>query len=130
MQINLLVSTLVTLALILVTSPTYAENAPWDTRDQYLAAWAGTALLSDWGTTRNMSHRYREGYYEANPLVSGNRHPTTCQVDLHFLIAIPVIYLVADYLSPDDRKSFIATVAVIETVIVANNLHIGLHFDF
>jgi hypothetical protein len=75
-----------------------------------------------------MTQRYGEGYYEINPTLGQN--PSQRAVDLHFLIAIPVIYIIADNLSDERRTLWLKTVTLIEAGVSLNNLRIGLHWRF
>jgi hypothetical protein len=111
---------------VLLTSATvHAE--PWTTEERAWGAVAGTLLLADWATTRYGSRHWNEGYHETNPLMG--RHPHQDRVDLHFLIAIPAIYLFADYI-PAYRREFLMVVTAVELGYVANNLRIGWQIKF
>ena len=82
----------------------------------------------DYATTRDMTHRYNEGYYEKfNPLLG--RHPSTGQVDLYFVTAGLATWLIADNLD-EYRKPFLQAVSALELVCVGNNLRIGLRVRF
>ena len=84
-------------------------------------------MLADWSTTQNMTHRYNESYYERNPLLGP--HPTSAQVNLHFLIAIPLLFLAADQF-PAYRIEILQVTSAVELIAVGNNLRLGLHFGF
>jgi hypothetical protein len=104
----------------------FAERE-WNNEEKAWGAVAGTLLLSDWSTSINLTRRYNEGYYERNPILGNN--PTTQQMNLHFLIGIPVIFLAADYF-PEYRKRILIITSLIELTATTNNLGIGLHFDY
>jgi len=104
-----------------------AETREWSDNEKSWSAVDGVLLLSDWATTHNMTHRYNEGYYEHNPILGS--HPTAAQLNLHFLVAVPLIYLAADQV-PEYRKEILEAVGAVELIVVANNLRIGLHFQF
>ena len=89
---------------------------------------ANVAMLGDWATTRNMSRRYAEGYYERNPLLG--RHPTTQAVDLHFATWMIANYFAADYFQGRNRTLYLKVVTGIESALVINNLSIGLRLEF
>jgi len=42
---------------------------------------------------------------------------------------VPLIYLAADQV-PEYRKEILEAVGAVELIVVANNLRIGLHFQF
>jgi hypothetical protein len=115
------------LILLMLSSSIMAETREWSDNEKSWAAVDGALLLSDWATTHNMTHRYNEGYYENNPILGS--HPTAAQLNLHFLVAVPLIYLVADQV-PEYRKEILEAVGAVELIAVANNLRIGLHFQF
>jgi hypothetical protein len=75
-----------------------------------------------------MTQRYGEGYWERNPILG--QTPSAQRVDLHFLICIPAIYIVADYLPEEDRVKWLKTVTAVEAVVSTNNLRIGLRWGF
>jgi hypothetical protein len=121
-----------TLCLVLVTLllPQYcwAESEPWSDSSRFWAATSALALANDWMTTRDLTQRYQEGYYELNPILGQN--PSTQRVDLHFLICIPAIYLYADYLPDEDRVKWLKIVTAVEAVVSGNNLRLGLRWRF
>ena len=115
------------LVCLLLSSVAHAESREWSSEEKLWGATAGVLLLSDWATTNNMTHRYNQGYYERNPLLGP--HPTAAQVNLHFLIATPLIYLATDQI-PEYRKEILQAVSAVELIAVGNNLRLGLHFQF
>jgi hypothetical protein len=76
--------------LLTISISIQAEPNNWTDKEKIWGATAGALLLADWSTTQNMTHRYNESYYERNPLLGP--HPTSAQVNLHFLIAIPLLF--------------------------------------
>ena len=118
---------LTVLLMLLFSLQAQAETREWTDEEQAWGAVTGTLLMADWSTTRNMTHRYNEGYYERNPVLG--RHPTSNQISLHFLIAAPVIFLAADQF-PEYRKTILQATSLVELVVVSNNLRLGLHFQF
>jgi hypothetical protein len=117
---------LITVAL-LVSLNTYADSRAWTEEEKRWGATAGALLVADWATTRNMTYRYNEGYYEQNPLLG--RRPSTDAVNLYFLAVTPAVFLAADYFS-DYRKEILQATSLIELIMVGNNLRIGLKFQF
>jgi hypothetical protein len=116
-----------TVILFLFFNIASAEPREWTNNEKVWGATAGVLLLGDWATTRNMTHRYNEGYYERNPLLG--TQPTANRVNLYFLTVTPVVFLAADYFG-DYRKEILQATSVIELIMVGNNLRIGLHFQF
>jgi hypothetical protein len=118
---------LIAVLFLLASAPSLADTREWTTEEQVWGTTAGVLLLSDWATTRDMTHRYAENYREINPLLGA--HPSAARVNLHFLIAIPVVYLLADQM-PEHRKEILQAVSAVELFTVGNNLRIGLRFRF
>jgi len=114
--------------LTLLTQPCLADSDAWSDRSRFWAATSALALANDWATTRDMTQRYGEGYYETNPTLGAN--PSQQAVDLHFAIAVPLIYIIADNLSDERRTLWLKTVTLIEAGVSLNNLRIGLHWRF
>ena len=122
----MLIKYLIVLMLFLPTA-SWAETRPWTSEERAWGYAAGAVLVADWLTTRDMTKRYNEGYYEMNPLLG--RNPTTAQVNRHFAIGIPLTFLIAHYLD-EYRKPYLMGVTVIEAIIVGNNLSIGLRVRY
>lgn len=104
-----------------------ASAREWTEEEKLWALAATVATVGDWATTRNMTRRYNEGYYEHNPILGKN--PTTGQVDRYFAISIPLIFLVANELD-DYRKPWLIGITALEAAMVGHNLHIGLKLQF
>ena len=105
-----------------------AETAPWTEEEKLWGAIVVTALVADWGTTRDATSRWKEGYYETNPLLG--RTPTRQEVDTHFILWIPIVLIVADQLPHEQRKFFLATTSIIEIYGAANNMQLGFRIRF
>ena len=67
--------------LLLLSVNTYADSREWTKEEKLWGATAGALLAADWATTRNMTHRYNEDYYEQNPLLG--QRPSTNAVNLY-----------------------------------------------
>jgi len=89
---------------------------------------SNVAMLGDWATTRNMTRRYSEGYWERNPILG--RHPTTQRVDLHFASWMIANYFIADYFQGDNRTLYLKVITGIESTMTIKNLSIGLRLEF
>lgn len=118
---------LVAIALLLASSLALADNRAWTTEEK---AWLGTAAaftVADWATTRDLSRRYNEGYYENNPILG--KHPSTGRVDLYFVSAGLVGYVIADNLE-QHRTTFLQAWTAVEIFYTNRNLNIGLKMKF
>jgi hypothetical protein len=105
----------------------WADNRTWTGEEK---AWLGTAAaftVADWATTRDLSRRYREGYYENNPILGKN--PSTGRVDLYFVSAGLLGYVIADNLD-QHRKTFLQAWTAVEVIYTNKNLNIGLKMKF
>ena len=114
-------------ALVLFSTATLADNRTWTGEEK---AWLGTAIaftVADWATTRDLSRRYSEGYYENNPILGKN--PSTGRVDLYFVSAGLLGYAIADNLD-QNRKMFLQGWTAVEIFYVNRNLNIGLKMKF
>lgn len=118
---------IITILLLLFCMIAHAENREWTDNER---GWAVAALVftaTDWVTTRNMTKRYNENYYEHNPLLGS--HPTTAKVNQYFAITVPVMFLIADNLD-EYRRPFLMGLTGVELAVSANNLRLGLHLNF
>ena len=119
---------LLALVLLLVSTLTWADNRSWSESEKTWGIVTANLLLADYATTRDMTHRYNEGYYEKfNPFIG--RHPSTGTVDLYFVTAGLATWLIADNLD-EYRKPFLQAVSALELVCVGNNIRIGLKVRF
>jgi hypothetical protein len=113
--------------LVLFSATSMADNRAWTGEEK---AWLGTAAaatVADWATTRDLSRRYSEGYYENNPILGKN--PSTGRVDLYFVTAGLLGYVVADNLD-QNRKLFLQGWTAVEILYTNRNLNIGLKMKF
>jgi hypothetical protein len=113
--------------LVCFSTSTLADNRAWTGEEK---AWLGTAAaatVSDWATTRDLSRRYREGYYENNPILG--KHPSTSRVDLYFVSAGLLGYVIADNLD-QNRKLFLQGWTAVEILYTNRNLNLGLKIKF
>lgn len=118
---------LLALVLLLVSTLTWADNRSWTPEEK---AWLGTAAavtVADWATTRDLSRRYNEGYHENNPILG--KHPSTGRVDLYFVTAGTIGYLIADNLD-QNRTTFLQAWTAVEIFYTNRNLNIGLRMKF
>jgi hypothetical protein len=124
--LNIVVKKLLAILLWLPSASWAWSN--WTTEQQNWFLASNAAILGDWATTRNMTRRYAEGYYERNPLLG--RHPTTQAVDLHFVTWMVANYFAADYFQGRNRTLYLKVVTGMESALVINNLSIGLRLEF
>ena len=124
--------TVIILLILVFILPAQAQaqaEEPWSDRSKLWAATSAIALANDWATTRDMTQRYNEGYHELNPILG--RYPSRDRVDLHFLIAIPAVYLIADNIESDiNRTRWLQLVTIVEGAVSLNNVRIGLRWGF
>jgi len=118
-----------TLCFVLILS--IDSQAAWqdwslDQKKTYVAS--NVLLIADWSTTRDMTRRYHEGYFERNPILG--KHPSSDKLDLYFVSLLIGHYFMTDYLQGRDREIYLYTVTAVEAAAVANNLHIGLRLRF
>lgn len=98
------------------------------------AMWQGAALIiTDWSTTRNMTYRYNEDFFEKGLIASkviGNK-PTREKVDLYFITRLAIHYAVykSDLSSSDKHTYYYVTIADHGSATI-NNLTIGLKMKF
>ena len=114
--------------VLLFCTPSFATGSEWTAEQKSWYVASNILLLADWATTRDMTRRYDEGYYERN-LILGRR-PSTRQVDLYFVTYLVGHYFLTDYLQGRNREIYLYTVTGIEGIAVSNNLNIGLKLRF
>ena len=115
------------LTCILVLNSLVASARDWSDDEKLWAVASTVVTVADWATTRDLTRRYNQGYYEHNPILG--KHPSTGRVDAYFGITIPVVLLIANELD-EYRKPWLMSITAIEAVMVGNNLHIGLKMQF
>jgi len=114
--------------LILYSCSAQADDwTPDDTKRQIAAS---IAIAMDWGTTRNFTKRYNEGYYEKwSPILVGS-HPSTSRVDTVMSLWMVGNYFIARNLNKSDRKIFQYVTIGVHGAATINNYAIGLRVDF
>ena len=105
---------------------THAE--PWDTTDKVLGTTVVALQIVDWGQTRYLAKHPELGFYENNKLLGD--HPSVGRVDVYFPALIVGTWLIADWLSPPNRKLFLGVVTVVNVAVTSRNRSIGLKVAF
>jgi hypothetical protein len=128
--------------LIFLSIIGYARAEVWDTTDKVLAAASVTLIALDWGQTRwatkNPCANTPSGtgcddpYRENGPIAKRviGEHPSVGKVNAYFVTYIASTLLIADWLSPPNRKMFLGTITAIEIAFTAHNRSVGVKVDF
>lgn len=91
-------------------------------------------IITDWATTRDMSKRYDEGYYETGYVLTKmyGIYPKTNQVDSYFLARLFLHYFIsnADFLTYNQRKMYYTLTLFDHGNATVKNLSIGLKIAF
>ena len=103
-----------------------ARADSWDATEKTLAGAALIGTAIDWRQTQIIAAT--PGCWEKNPLIGA--HPSMKRVNLYFIGAIGVNYLVADALPSGWRKAWLGSVTALEIVMVGNNKRMGIGFKF
>lgn len=120
--------TLIAALLLCLTSFAHA----FETKDAEMLAGA-IIIAGDWATTRDMSKRYNEGFYEKGLVLSSiyGKHPSSSQVDLYFAARLLVHYAVHKSSLSDDTKRIYYYITIADHgSALKNNLSIGLKVRF
>jgi len=117
---------IVLVGMLFASSIVKAEES-WTSADTNRELVYASFHVMDWAQTRNIS-RNPDKWYETNALLG--RHPSTDKVDLYFLLTWVGHYLVADNLSPRNRKLFQNVTILLEAGYVTHNLSLGVNIKF
>ncbi len=113
------------LVIVLISSnPCLAGD--WDKTDKELFATFGTLMAVDMFQTRYIFEH--DEFYETNPIID-NYFPDE-KVYGYFALTTLGAYLIADYLQPRYRKSFLRFMCGIQIVVTERNASLGIKFDF
>lgn len=113
------------LILLLLFVPSLAF-AQWTNEERAWLAASSAALAADWAQTRYIA-QHPQQFHELNPVLG--LHPSVGRVNNYFLGALVGNYLVADYLS-GQRRNWLVGVTVLEGVVVARNMGLGVRMSF
>ena len=114
------------LALCFTSTQVFAGD-PWDTTDKVLGAAALTTWIIDWGQTRDIAKRPNE-FRELNVFLG--EHPSVSKVDNYFVAVGIGGYLFANWLSSENRKTFLSVFTTIELINVGRNHGLGINIAF
>ena len=113
--------------LLLIPSTAWAwEDWGQETKTMFIAS--SIAVTADWATTRDMTRRYNEGYYELNPILG--THPTRTEVDIYMIGMLVTNYFITDWLPEEYRNFYLGFRTVIHGSAASNNMHLGLNLKF
>ena len=115
---------LVLIVVLISPKPCLAED--WDKTDKELFATFGTLMVIDSLQTRYIYEH--DEYYETNPIID-NYFPDEKAYG-YFALTTLGIYLIADYLQPKYRKSFLRFMCGIQVGVTQNNVNLGIGFAF
>ena len=113
--------------LLLIPSAAWAWE-DWDKEIKTMFVVSSIAIGADWMTTRNMTRRYDEGYYEKNHILG--RHPSTADVDAYMIGILVSNYFITDWLPKDYRIFYLGWRTVTHGSAAHNNMQIGLRLRF
>ena len=107
-----------TIMLIMLTGCAHhKDRKPWDKWDKILAGGLVAGAVADIATTdRNI----RNGYDEQNPVCGDGKPSSTIPLNIAGLI---VVYYIADYLPPTERKWLLGVSNVLRWGAVGINLN-------
>ncbi len=117
--------------LALLSLSSHAGYSDWKEEDKKLFIASNFAIALDWATTRDMSKRYNEGFYEKGLILKsiGGEQPKTSTVDLYFIARLATNYFLADYLT-EYKKPYLIMTTITHTGAGINNIGIGLKVNF
>lgn len=113
--------------LLVFSSQVFAQWDTWSENDKKMFVASSIAITADWLTTRDMSQRYNEGYWETNPILG--RYPSTSRVDLYFIGMLVSNYYLADW-AGRHRTFYLGVRTVTHGSAAVNNINIGLRLSF
>ena len=115
--------------ILLFTSHAHA-HAQWETwtdDEQRMFVASNIAIVADWATTRDISQRYHEGYYEKNIILG--LYPSRDRVDLYFIGLLVGNYYLVDY-SDKYRFYYLTFRTAVHGHAAVNNVTLGLRLRF
>ena len=113
--------------ILLFSSSAFAQWDTWTPDEQKMFVASNIAIVADWSTTRNITRRFDEGYYEKNHLLGP--YPSRDRVDLYFISLLAANYYVADYFGKHKIYYFAYRTAIHGNAAI-KNINIGLRLSF
>ena len=113
--------------LLLIPSAAWAWE-DWDQTTRTMFVASSIAITADWATTRNMTRRYDEGYYELNPILG--THPSRTEVDAYMIGMLVSNYFITDWLPQEYRIFYLGWRTITHGSAAQNNMSIGLRLQF
>ena len=113
--------------ILLFTSHAHAQWSTWTDDEQRMFVASSIAITADWATTRDISQRYNEGYYEKNTILGS--YPSRDRVDLYFIGLLVSNYYLADY-TGKYRFYYLTFRTATHGYAAINNVNIGLRLSF
>ena len=113
--------------ILLFTSHAYAQWSTWTDDEQRMFVASNIAIVADWATTRDISRRYDEGYYETNLFIGP--YPSRDLVDLYFIGLLVSNYYLADYTNKY-RFYYLTFRTATHGHAAINNVNIGIRLRF
>jgi len=102
------------------------EKNSWDKEDKELFATFGTLMAVDMLQTRYIFEH--DEYTETNPLI--DNYFSDEKVYGYFALTTLGAYLIANNLQPEQRKSFLRYLCMLQIGVTNNNASIGIGFSF
>ena len=116
------------LSLLLLIPSAASAWEDWDQSTRTMFVASSIAITADWATTRNMTRRYNEGYYELNPILG--KHPTRTEVDVYMIGMLVANYYITDWLPNEYRNIYLGIRTIVHGEAAHNNMSIGLRLQF
>ena len=113
--------------IFLFTSQAHAQWSTWTDDEQRMFVASNIAIVADWATTRDISRRYDEGYYEKNIILGP--YPSKDRVDLYFIGLLAANYYLTDYLGKY-RIYYSLYRTGLHGSAAINNVNIGIRLRF
>lgn len=100
------------------------DEDSWDITDKALLAGCAALWYIDYQQTLEIAAD--ENRYELNPFLGED--PSKDRVNLHFAGSFVINYLIADRLSPRNRKKYLTLMIMFESAVVNHNIQVGVKF--
>ena len=113
--------------LLLIPSAAWAWE-DWDQETKTMFVASSIAITADWATTRNMTSRYDEGYYELNTILGP--YPSRDRVDAYMIGMLVTNYFITDWLPEEYRIFYLGVRTIAHGSAANNNMNIGLKLQF